>query len=217
MLVGAVLARVDTGAEQLERRVTYDESALLEYAPVTRARVAEGAMSVLDLCEAAVTVSDNTAGNLLLATLGGPAGLTSYFRALGDAVSKLDRTEPLLNTALPGDERDTTTPQAMLACASKLLLGSALTDPSRARLTAWLVAAKTGLTRLRAGLPSSFRAGDKTGMGEHGATCDVAIAWPPSKAPLLITAYAMGSDAPSERLVAALAEVGRITVAALEK
>ncbi|HTA88621.1 MAG TPA: class A beta-lactamase [Polyangiaceae bacterium] len=215
VLVGAVLARVDAGAEQLERRVAYDESALLEYAPVSSAHVAEGALSVLALCEAAVTVSDNTAANLLLATLGGPAGLTRYFRTLGDTVSRLDRTEPLLNSALPGDDRDTTTPQAMLGCAAQLLLGEALSAASRARLIAWLSAAQTGLTRLRAGLPPSFRAGDKTGTGEHGATSDIAIAWPPGTAPLLITAYAMGSGAPTEQLVAALAEVARITVAEL--
>ena len=189
LAVAAVLARVDRGRERLDRRIAFSTADLLEYAPVTRARVAEGSMPIADLCEAAITVSDNTAANLLLATLGGPAGLTAYARSLGDRVTRLDRIEPALNEAAPGDPRDTTTPSAMLGDLKILLVGTALSRASRERLIAWLVATATGDRRLRAGVPAGWRVGDKTGSGEHGTTNDIGIAWPPGRAPILITAY----------------------------
>jgi beta-lactamase class A len=189
LAVAAVLARVDRGRERLDRRIAFSTADLLEYAPVTRARVAEGSMPIADLCAAAITVSDNTAANLLLATLGGSAGLTAYARSLGDRVTRLDRIEPALNEAAPGDPRDTTTPSAMLGDLKVLLVGTALSRASRERLIAWLVATTTGDRRLRAGVPAGWRVGDKTGSGEHGTTNDIGIVWPPGRAPLLIAAY----------------------------
>ena len=212
-LVAAVLQRVDAGQEQLGRHVTYDQAAVLEYAPTTSQHVGDG-LSVEKLCEASIVVSDNTAANLLLETLGGPPGLTRFLRSIGDVTSRLDRNEPLLNTAIEGDERDTTTPSAMLASMNELLLGRVLSAASRERLQEWLVATKTGGNRLRAGLPPGFRAGDKTGTGENGATNDVAIAWPKAKPPLLITAYSVGSSATTERLSEMLASAARLIVAA---
>jgi beta-lactamase class A len=212
-LVAAVLQRVDAGQEQLDRHVSYEQAAVLEYAPTTSRHVGDG-MSVEQLCEASLVVSDNTAANLLLETLGGPAGLTKFFRSVGDATSRLDRNEPMLNTAFDGDERDTTTPGAMLASMNELLLGTALSAASRERLQGWLVANKTGDKRLRAGLPPNFRVGDKTGTGENGATNDVAIAWPDAKPPLLIAAYSVGSSASTERLSEMLANAARLIVAA---
>jgi Beta-lactamase enzyme family len=126
-----------------------------------------------------MTLRNNTAGNLLLATLGGPEGVTSYARSLGDTVTRLDRIEPELNEAAPGDPRDTTSPAAMLSDIHALVLGDALSAGSREQLTGWLVGNKTGDTRLRAGRPKDWRVGDKTGAGERGMTNDVGIAWPP--------------------------------------
>jgi len=211
-LVAAVLKRVDAGEESLGRRIAYDESALLEYAPVTREHVRDGGMSVEALCEASITVSDNTAANLLLETLGGPGGLTAFFRSIGDRSSRLDRNEPMLNAALPGDDRDTTTPSAMLSTMQALLLGGVLSGASKRRLLGWLVATTTGLERLRAGLPAEYRVGDKTGTGNNGVTNDVAIAWPPSKPPILIAAYSVGSSAGTERLSAGLAQAARLVL-----
>src|SRR5829696_2557262 len=133
----------------------------------------EGGMTVAELSDAAVTLSDNTAGNLLLASFGGSAGLTAYVRSLGDDTTRLDRIETALNEAAPGDPRDTTTPAAMLGTMQKLLVGEALSRASREQLTAWLVANKTGDQRLRAGVPQGWRVGDKTGTGGHGATNDI--------------------------------------------
>src|SRR5436190_10411005 len=68
LAAAAVLARVDRKQDSLERRIPFTKADLLEYAPVTASRIGEGAMSLGDLCEAAVTMSDNTAANLILAT-----------------------------------------------------------------------------------------------------------------------------------------------------
>jgi len=212
LLSAAVLARVDRGEERLERVLPYGEADLLEHAPVTRAHVKEGGMPVAGLCGAAMTYSDNTAANLLLRTVGGPEGLTRYLRSLGDPATRLDRNEPTLNSALPGDPRDTTTPAAMLADLRALLLGGALRPPSRRQLQDWLTANTTGAARLRAGLPPDWQAGDKTGTGAHGSVNDVAVLWPPRRPPLLVVAYQTGSAAPAADLEAALAEVGRVAV-----
>ncbi|MHB1057320.1 MAG: class A beta-lactamase [Rhodanobacter sp.] len=210
LTAAAVLARVDRGTERLERRVVFGKDALVTYSPVTSHRVGAPGMTMAELCHAAITMSDNTAGNLLLHSLGGPAGWTAYARSLGDGTSRLDRIETELNEARPGDPRDTTTPAAMLANLRALLLGTALSDASRAQLAAWLRANTTGGARLRAGLPAGWRVGDKTGSGAHAATNDVAIVWPPRRKPLLVTAYYAESAADADGRNAVLAEVGRI-------
>jgi beta-lactamase class A len=211
----AVLAQVDAGREDLMRRVLFERSALVTWSPVTETRVGGDGMTLGELCDAAVTRSDNTAGNLLLQELGGPAGLTAFMRRLGDTTSRLDRWEPALNAATPGDPRDTTTPAAMAANFQALLLGPALSPGSRDQLASWLVGSRTGGGKLRAGLPPAWRFGDKTGAGEHGTMNDVAIAWPPGRAPLIVSAFITQTDASFDQRNAALAEVGRIAVSAL--
>jgi beta-lactamase class A len=201
-----VLARVDAGKEKLERRIRYDAKDLVTYSPVTEKRVAAG-MTLAELCDAAITLSDNTAGNLLLANLGGPQGLTAFMRTLGDQVTRLDRIETDLNEALPGDPRDTTTPAAMAADIRALLFGDALSETSRGQLRRWLVNNKTGDTRLRAGVPAGWIVGDKTGTGGHGSNNDVGVIWPPGRAPIIVTAYLTESPGPAERRNAAIAAV----------
>ncbi|GAA4869348.1 class A beta-lactamase [Luteimonas vadosa] len=205
-----VLARVDRGEEDLERPIVFDDEVLVTYSPVTQSRTGPPGMTVAELCHAAVAVSDNTAANLLLATLGGPGGLTAFLRSLGDRHTRLDRIEPELNEATPGDPRDTTTPAAMLADMRALLLGDSLSPPSRTRLADWLAASTTGGRRLRAGFPPDWRAGDKTGTSGNGVFNDIAIAWPPGRGPRLVTAYYAGSSASAAQADAVLAEVGRI-------
>jgi beta-lactamase class A len=212
LAAAAVLARVDRKSEQLDRHIPFSKADLLEYAPVTTARVNEGRMTVAELCDAAITVSDNTAANLLLRTLGGPAGLTAYVRSLHDTVTRLDRDEPTLNTAIPGDPRDTTTPAAMAGNLRTLLLGTALSAASRDRLIGWLVANKTGDARLRAGLPKGWRVGDKTGTGGRGTTNDIAIVWPSGRAPILVAVYLTATSAPASAREATLADVARLFV-----
>jgi beta-lactamase class A len=210
VLAAAVLARADHAQLSLDERVAYGPSDLLEYAPFARAHLAEGALTVEALARAAVTVSDNTAANLLLAKIGGPDGLTRFVRALGDRVTRLDRTEPTLNSNEPGDPRDTTSPRAMAALMSRILCGDALSDPSRGRLLSWLHDCETGKERLRAGFPANWIVGDKTGTGARGATNDVAIAKPPGRAPILVAAYMSEGGAGPAALQAAHADVARL-------
>lgn len=208
LLAAAVLARVDDGRLSLDERVSYGPEDLIEHAPVTGAHVGEGGLTIGALTEAIVTVSDNTAANLLLEKTGGPAGLTQYARSLGDPVTRLDRRELELNTNHPGDPRDTTSPRAMVRLMQEVLVGDALSPASRERLLGWLRAAETGKRRLRAGLPRDWLVGDKTGSGGRGSVNDVAIAVPPGRAPILIAAYMSGSTSTFEALEAGHAEVG---------
>jgi beta-lactamase class A len=210
MLAACILKAVDAGKEDLKRPIQYTQNDLLEYAPVTREHIAQGAMTVEDLCAAVIAVSDNTAANLLLAQIGGPPGLTAFIRSLGNQVTRLDRKEPELNSALPGDVRDTTSPAAMVDSMHKLLLGDGLSARSRGQLTNWLEKSTTGGNRLRAGIPPNWRAGDKTGTGDNGAIGDIGIFWPTSKPPILIAAYLMGGSATREAREKAIAAVGRI-------
>ena len=211
----AILARVDRHKEDLASVVHITQQDLVGYSPVTQTRVGGAGITVHELCEAAVTLSDNTAANLLLASLGGPAGWTAYVRTLGDQVTRLDRNEPTLNESLPGDPRDTTSPNAIAADLRKLVLGDALSPASRDLLTTWLVQCKTGGQRLRAGVPADWKEGDKTGTGQRGTSNDVAIFWPPQRPPILVAAFLTGStldDAPREGILAA---VGKIVASAV--
>ena len=209
----AVLARVDAGQDSLDRRIRFEAADLVTYSPVTKDRTGGDGMTLAELCEAGITQSDNTAGNLILASLGGPAGVTAYARSLGDAVTRLDRMETGLNEATPGDPRDTTTPGAMTANLGTLVQGTRLSGSSRDQLKAWLVANQTGGAKLRAGLPNHWRVGDKTGGGDFGTTNDVAVIWPPDRPPVIISVYLTETTAPFAERNAAIAGVGRATVA----
>ena len=208
-----VLARVDRKEESLTRRIVYAKAELVPYSPITGKHAGAGGLTVGEICEAAITLSDNTAGNLMLDSFGGPAGLTAYLRSLGDSVTRPDRREPTLNEAKPGDPRDTTTPLAMLEILRKTVLGDALSAPSREQLTAWLLACKTGDKRLRAGVPKAWRVGDKTGTGDNNATNDIAVLWPPGRPPIIVTAYYSEARASDDERSAVLAEVGRLASA----
>lgn len=210
LLAGAaLLARVDAGRDSLDRRVRFTKSDIVAYSPATERHADGEGMTLAEICDAAITLSDNTAGNLLLAAIGGPDGLTQYARALGDMVTRLDRIETDLNEARPGDVRDTTSPAAMLGNLEKLLVGEALTSASRQRLTNWMIANKTGDTRLRAGVPDGWRVGDKTGAGGNGSNNDIAIVWPPGGKPILIAAYLTECARSVDERNAALADVAR--------
>jgi beta-lactamase class A len=210
----AVLARVDAGKETLSRRVRYEKQDLVDNSPFTEKHLTEG-MTIEELCEASMIVSDNTAVNLMLETLGGPAGMTAYFRTLGDTVTRLDRIETMMSESKPGDPRDTTSPEAMAGNVRRLVLEDALSPASRQLLTGWLIANQTGDARLKAGLPAGWRAGEKTGSGGYGTTNDVGIFWPPNRPPVIISAYLTQSTLPRTGQNATLASVGRAVAAAL--
>jgi beta-lactamase class A len=210
LTAAAVLALVDAGSERLDRKIPYGTADLLEYAPVTKAHVGDGAMSLGDLCAAAIDWSDNTAANLLLQVIGGPPAFTRYVRALGDDLTRLDRNEPTLNTAIAGDERDTTTPAAMVGDMRAVLLGDRLSQGSRRQLETWLIGDRVGDKRIHAGLPPSWRVGDKTGTGDNGTANVIAILRPPDRAPLLAAVYYTGSSGSADALNAVHKEIGGI-------
>jgi beta-lactamase class A len=212
LAAAAVLKRVDGAQEKLNRFVSYDAKDILEYAPVTKAHLKDGGMTLGALCAAAIEQSDNTAANLLLDAIGGPTGLTNFVRSFGDEMTRLDRKEPELNSAIPGDERDTTSPAAMCADLQRLVLGSVLSEPSRHQLEDWLQHNETGALMIRAGVPKMWTVGDKTGRGANGATNDVAILRPPGRAPILVAIYSIGSTAPSDDRAATVAEAARAVV-----
>jgi beta-lactamase class A len=209
LAAAAVLKGSGDDLAGLQRRIHFDKSDLVTYSPETEKHVGGEGMSLAQLCEAAVTLSDNTAANLMLRNIGGPEGLTTFVRGLGDQVTRLDRIEPDLNEAVPGDVRDTTSPEAMAATVRKLLLADTLNAAGRDQLARWLIANKTGDARLRAGLPRNWRVGDKTGTGRLGTNNDVAIAWPASRPPLIIACYLTGATLELGAQNEIIASIGR--------
>ena len=208
LAVAAILHRVDTDCEDLSRPVVVNKADVVGWAPVTSKHLDEK-LPMESLCEAAIVWSDNGAANLILNALGGPQGVTGYAHFLGDKVTRLDRRELALNEGRPGDPRDTTTPDVTIGDLQKIFTGRALTPTSREKLERWLVADEQGKARIRAGTPAGWRVGDKTGTGNN-ATNDVAVLWPPGRAPILVAAYLHMAKAPLDDQQAALAEVGRI-------
>ena len=208
-----VLHRVDGGEESLARRLTFSAADLPPYSPVAERHVGGIGMTLAELCEAAITYSDNGAANQVLASFGGPPAVTAFARSLGDPVTRLDRTEPTLNRWQ--GELDTTTPDAMLWTLQRVALGDALKPESRAQLQRWMLANTTGGQRLKAGLPDGWRIGDKTGSAgnarDANTTNDIAVVWPPGdRAPLVVTAYLTRSRAADAARDATLAQVGAL-------
>lgn len=194
LVAAAILSLVERTALTLDQRVHYGATDLLAHAPAAKANLARGFMTVEELCAAAVRLSDNTADNLLLRLIGGPAGWTRFARSIGDKSSRLDRIEPDLNEAIPGDERDTSTPAAMSAAIATMLLGSALAADSRRRLRGWMLDADVTAPLFRAAMPSDWHVEDKSGSGSNGTRNDVGILYPPSAPPLVLSVFTTGYD-----------------------
>jgi len=221
VLAAAVLERGDKGLLALEMTLRYGEADMVPNSPVTRENLGKGAMRVIDLAEATQKTSDNTAANLLIRHLGGPAAVTTIFRKWGDAVTRLDRYETEMNNVPPGEVRDTTSPGEFARTMAKLLVDDDILKlVSRQKLVQWMVDTRTGSKRIRAGLPASWKSGDKTGTANspnyNNKTHDVAIFWPPARPPVIVTSY-YEADGKYDEIRDAdqvvLAEVGRIAAA----
>lgn len=217
LLGAAILARVDAQRESLGRVISYQESDLLDYAPITKDNLQSGGMTIAALNEASIQYSDNTAANLLLDAIGGPRALTEFLRGVGDQTTRLDRNEPSLNSNVAGDERDTSSPAAMASTLQKLLTGNALSMTSKEQLKAWMFGNTTGDTRIKAGLDKNWLIGDKTGTGPNGATNDVAIVYPRGLPPFTMAVFYTGSSASSELKNSVIADVARIAAEVLVK
>lgn len=214
LLAACVLARVDAGKEDLKTAILVPQEAVLSYAPVAALAAKTGEpLTIEQLCAAAVSVSDNTAANLLLARVGGPAALTRWLRTF-DPVTRLDRTEPGLNQSLAGDPRDTTTPAAMAKSLDKLLFGPVLKPASRALLLRWMRECSTGLHKLRAGVPAGWSVADKTGNNGSHTSGDNAVIFPPAGGRILLSAYVTQSTLRDAAQEALFADIARIVVEA---
>ncbi|WP_374197264.1 class A beta-lactamase [Janthinobacterium sp. UMAB-60] len=188
MLAGAVLARSVSQPGLLDQHVRYEKKELVTYSPLTEKHLADG-MSVADLCAATLQYSDNSAANFLMTILGGPQAVTAFARSIGNTVFQLERWETELNSAIPGEARDTASPASMAHSLQQLLLGNSLPAPQRQQLDAWMRGNTTGDKRIRAGVPAGWQVADKTGSGAYGSVNDIGVAYPASGAPLVIAVY----------------------------
>lgn len=210
-LAAAVLTEVTLGKVGMEKEIPFTQGDILDYAPIVKQNRQRGHMSIAELTKAAVEVSDNSAANLLLTMVGGPEGLTVFFRAHGDAVTRLDRTEPTMNENAPGDPRDTTSPAAMAGLMARLLFRD-LPASDATTLRGWLNASTTGDRRIRAGLPAGWTAGSKTGSCGT-AYNDVALVKSPKGDEYILAIYL---DRPSVDTKAAEAAIAKAAHTALE-
>ena len=210
-LAAMVLSLADRGELSLDEELPFAPGDPLPNSPTVEAAMSEGRLPIVRLCAAIIERSDNSAANLLLRRTGGPEALTRFIRAQGDAVTRLDRYELELNTNLPGDPRDTTSPAAMAGLARSLVLGDLLSRPSRNHLSGWLTRSVPGLDRLKAGFPvPPWLVGHKTGTGANGAFNDVAVAWRSGKPPVVVACYQSGGKADETVRAAAHASVARL-------
>ncbi len=206
----ALLQRVDEGSEQLERRIKVSASDIVTYSPVTEAYADNREISLFELCEATLTTSDNTAANLILQAIGGPQAVTEFVRALGDSVTRLDRWETELNEAAPHDERDTSTPNAMVSNLEKLVVGNALSPQSKNQLREWLINNEVADGLFRSQIPDEWVIGDRTGAGGFGSRSITAVIWPPEREPTIVAFYITETDASFEERNSAIAELGSV-------
>jgi len=216
MVVSAILKESEKSPAILHKKITYKQNDVDKsgFAPITKQHVNNG-MTVAELCESALDYSDNTAMNLLLKIIGGPQAATSYARTIHDNKFRLDRWESDLNTAIPGDTRDTTTPAAMANSLQHLVLGSVLALPQREQLQTWMKNNTTGDTKIRAGVPKGWIVGDKTGNGEYGTTNDIGIIWPPKCSPIVIAIYLTQNKKDAVKREDVIASATRIVLAEL--
>ncbi|WP_412675142.1 class A beta-lactamase Bla1 [Bacillus mobilis] len=207
LAAGVLLQKNST--EKLNEVVTYTKEDLVDYSPVTEKYVDTG-MTLGEIAEAAVRYSDNTAGNILFHKIGGPKGYEKALRQIGDRVTMSDRFETELNEAIPGDNRDTSTAKAIATNLKDFTVGNALPDQKRNILTDWMRGNATGDKLIRAGVPKDWIVGDKSGAGSYGTRNDIAIVWPPNRAPIIIAILSSKDEkeaAYDNQLIAEAAEV----------
>lgn len=211
MLASAILKRSTQIDGLMQQRIKYQQSDLVTYSPITERYVKDG-MTVTALCAAALQYSDNTASNLLMKILGGPGAVTTFARSIGDRQFQLDRWETTLNSSIPGDRRDTSTPNAMAISLQRLAYGDALEPQLQLQLRVWLQGNTTGAARIRAGVPADWQVGDKTGTGDYGTANDIGLLWPPRRAPVVVAIYTTQAEKDAKARNDVIASAARIVV-----
>jgi beta-lactamase class A len=212
LAAGALLLK--SSIEELDKIITYSSHDLVTYSPITEKHVTTG-MTLREVCDAAIRYSDNTAGNLLLKRLGGPAGFEASLRQIGDTVTQSDRYETELNEAVPGDDRDTSTPRALATSLHGFAVGDALPANKRTILTDWLRGNTTGDELIRAGVPEGWTVGDKTGAGSYGTRNDIGIVWPLNGDPIVIAILSSRDTKDADYDNSLIAQAAEVTLEAL--
>ncbi|TQJ20168.1 beta-lactamase class A [Micromonospora sp. A202] len=202
----------ETTDAELDRVVRYSADDLVTYSPITEQHVAEG-MTMRAIADAAVRYSDNTAANLMLRHLGGPQKFEKELRKIGDKVTDPARYETELNEGRPGDRRDTSTPQAMAGSLRAYTVGDALEPSDRDTLNGWLRGNTTGGALIRAGVPDGWVVGDKTGSGGYGTRNDIAVIWPPNRAPIVLAVLSSRDEKDADYDDALIAEATKVVMA----
>jgi beta-lactamase class A len=211
ILASAILKRSTQIDGLMYQRIKYQQSDLVTYSPITERYVKDG-MTVDALCAAAIQYSDNTASNLLMQILGGPGAVTTFARSIGDRQFRLDRWETALNSSIPGDRRDTSTPNAMATSLQRLAFGDALEPRLQLQLRVWLQGNTTGAARIRAGVPAEWQVGDKTGTGDYGTANDIGLLWPSRRAPVVVAIYTTQAAKDAKARNDVIASAARIVV-----
>jgi beta-lactamase class A len=209
-----ILLKDQLGELKLRDEVYIDPKLFVPVAsPMTEPNLG-GWMALSDLCAAAVRQSDNTATNLMLEILGGPPSVTEFARSVGDDRTWMVRWETELNTAYPGDPRDTTSPRGMGTGFLNMLTGDTFDEPHRAQLEEWMRTIVTGDTRIRAGLPAGWTIADKTGAGDYASTNDIGVAFGPAgeRLVLAVMTRTRSDDPKAPALNALIADVTRTVV-----
>lgn len=216
VLASAVLDASQRGEVALTQKVKFTKKDLLNHSPVVEAHLEDGVMTVAQLCEATVTTSDNAAANLLTPLVGGLEGLRAFVAKLGDSTMRFDRMEPEMNSNLPGDKRDTTSPEAMTRLLNTALTSTHLNEASKTQLFTWMNTATTGLERIRAAVPKDWSCGDKTGTSGNGAVNDVAVLRPPSGEPIYVTVFLNARGIEMDAGAKIIASASRIVLSQLD-
>lgn len=221
LLCAALLRAAEQNRLSLNDKTIFSKKDLVAYSPITEKLFGNGADSASAdwryLCSAAVSHSDNTAANLISAKMGGPAAITQFLREAGDRITRLDRYEPALNSAIPGDRRDTTAPLAISRTLRALLFTDIINAQSRQQLRQWMSDDAVADNLLRAALPQGWRIADKSGAGAHGSRSIIAAVWPQSGAPWLIAIYITATKAPMAQRDKAIARLGAVIFTEIEK
>lgn len=212
-LAALYLRQSDQGQLDLDERLAFQGSDILPTSPVTQGNLSAGNMSISDLCKAIIEYSDNTAANLLLTRIGGPSAMTQFFRDIGDTTSRLDRMETALNSNISGDDRDTTSPQAMARSLSRLAMPTnLLSEHSRALLVQWMRNEQNGQNRIRAAVPNDWTVGNKPGTSPNGAANDIAVLWSPDGVPFVVTVFIDTEQGRTREAVASISEVAKLAL-----
>lgn len=214
-LAAYVMQAVQQGRDRLDRPVPITAADMVAHGPITQPAIGR-TLTLEELCKATVEISDNPAANILIREMGGLAAFQQWYRSIGDQITQVDRMETELNSALPGDMRDTTTAEQYVTNLDKVLLGNVLSAVHLRSLERWITQTPTGAGRIKAGVPAGYTVGHKTGTGARGTHNNIGIIWPPSGPPALICVFFTGAqDASAEAIDAVVAEATRHAVSAL--